>query len=220
MATDYTTTLNVILDRAIDNIIETIAKEGLTALKHVIDDAGFGESEYLKNYEVFAHVEGKIVIFEIIVDFEALDEETAAKADNRPAPFSRIRSNAKKFALMADGRPGRVSQMKDARVPADDKRNKIHDARRGARRVGDARKGAEERLAEHVFAANAPRGISITKEGKMSIALQKVVRQTERGVRFPQSDFEGVVKEFIDRLQDVIARNFVPELDAILARML
>lgn len=216
---DFTTTLSTLLDRAVEDITEKIAQDGLVELKHVLDDAGFSKTEELKNYDVFAHVYGTTVLFEIQVDFEALDDATKERAAERGSNVERIRKAAKTFAYSGiGGAPKRIIGRRDARRPADDARNKVHDARRPARRIGDSRKTSEERAAEHAFALHAPRGISITKEGKLSVILEKTVKKSNDGIRMPSNDFEGVIGSFMERLLDVISSNFLPRLEAIISR--
>ncbi|KKK63744.1 hypothetical protein LCGC14_2991200, partial [marine sediment metagenome] len=72
---DIATTLAVTMDRAVERIVDGVASDGLKVLKSVLDSAGFPKSEYLKNYEVFAHVSGTDITFEILLDVEAVEPE-------------------------------------------------------------------------------------------------------------------------------------------------
>lgn len=224
---DYTTSLSALLDRAVDAIRDDIAKEGLVALKSSLDSAGFGKYEGLKNYEVFAHVSGDEIVFEIQVEFDSLDEDTQKQvkeqakeeAKQRADDMELIRKTAKSYATSGvGGMTRRIVGRRNAKNPAADARKKIHDARRPAHEVQEATKGSDERLAEHEFSLRAPRGMSITKTGKLSVVMQKTVQETERGFRMPQGDFQGILGDFMKRLEKVIVQNFAPELEKILAR--
>lgn len=217
---DYTTQLSALLNHAIDEVVESVAIEGLQALKHTLDSAGFGEFDTLKNYEVFSHVEGREITFEIKVEFESLDEKTKETLlSQSTSQDQKIRRTAKTFAFSGiGGAVNSVSRMHDARHVTHDARWKGHDARKTVREVPDTRKGSGERLAGHGLAFHAPRGISIDKMGKLSVSLEKTVKETDRGVTFPQGDFQGILGKFIDKLKMVVSDKFVPQLELIIRR--
>jgi hypothetical protein len=217
---DYTTALMAELQRAVDRVIDSIAKDGLVALKSALDSAGFGEYDSLKNYEVYAHVNNGEIRFEIIVDLESLDEETKQRLRPRDED-EHIRKATKMFAFSGIGGMTRrvTGSARRLNKPAHDARTKIHDARKPARSgARDATKGAEERLAGHELALRAPRGMSITNQGKLSIVLEKSIQETTRDVRFPQGDFQGVIGDFMDKLNKVVVEKFAPELEDIVSR--
>jgi len=219
---DYTTSLMAQLDRAAEAVIDDIAKEGLVALKSVLDQAGFGKYEYLKSYEVYVHVLDGEVTFEIQVEFDALDDDSKKILTDKAPEDSRtegVRRAARMYAISGvGGTTERIVGRRDARRPAHDARKRLHDARKPAREVEDTRKDAAGRLSEHEFALRAPRGLSITKQGKLSIALERTMEETSHGVRFPQGDFQGLMGQFMKKLQKVISGAFIPQLEKILSR--
>lgn len=219
--TDYTTVLTTALDRIVGNIIDGIAQDGLRALRSVLDDAGFGQYEGLKNYEVFAHVIGNDqVVFEIQVDFESMDDTTKKTLASRDQD-EYIRKASRMYAFSGVGGMQRrvAGGTRDARRPAHDALRPARDARRpmqkGAR---DVTKGSQERLAEHTFANRAPRGMHINNQGKLSIIFQKMIQNTTHGVQYPTGDFQGIMRKFMDKLNRVIAKQFVPQLNKVISR--
>lgn len=219
---DFATSLRALLDRAVDASVDAIAKEGLVALKASLDGAGFGRNDKLKDYDVYAHVSGNEITFELQVEFDALDDETKETVLRQEPVQERVRAVARSYAVSGVG--GSVTQIsgrRDARSPARDARKKIHDARRPPSRVGSATKGAAERLAEHELNLRMPRGMSITRTGKLSVALERITQVAEDGsVRLPQGDFQGILGDFMERLEKVVAQRFVPALEEILRRNL
>jgi hypothetical protein len=53
---DIATSIYAAIQRAVDNVIDSIATEGVEVLTKVLQDEGFLEFEYLKDFKVFAHV--------------------------------------------------------------------------------------------------------------------------------------------------------------------
>jgi hypothetical protein len=81
------------------------------------------------------------------------------------------------------------------------------------------------RKVDHAAAKAAPRalagmkGIRVTKEGKVSLSFQRTMTKTDEGeTKYPEGKFDGVMKDFMDRLKKVISDVFVPELDQAMAR--
>jgi len=68
-----TTSLTTQLRRATEAVRDDIAKDGLIALKRVLDNAGFSESDYLKDYEVYSHIHGDGILFEILLKLDSTD---------------------------------------------------------------------------------------------------------------------------------------------------
>jgi hypothetical protein len=180
--------------------------------KQTLDDAGV--SERLKGFEVFSHVSGSSVIFELVMDSSkviAADAKTMAaireEATNlRKQVMARV---TKSFELGPEG-PRRV--VRDARRMQSDARSSPRDARRGAR---DARRGAAmDRILEN------PRGMEMTPEGKLSVTLERSATTGKTGFKIPKGAFQGILGDFMDRLNGVVADNFSGELQNILSRHL
>lgn len=200
---DIATTLTAAMDRAVDRVIDGIATDGLKALKSVLDSAGFPKSEYLKNYEVFAHVSGTEVTFEILLDVEAVeleDEEDEEAGKAMKKQLEKIQRKASRtYRMTSRG----VQRLEDIRRP-----------------VRDARKTAADRLAGHEMALYAPRSARITRTGKLAVALKRSIRtiKEKEEVRFPEGKFQGIIGKFMDEIKFVIAENFLPELSDIIQR--
>ena len=56
-----------------DEMVDSVASEGLMILKRLLDGSGFMDSQYLKDYDVLAHVSKRTITYEIVVDMEAVD---------------------------------------------------------------------------------------------------------------------------------------------------
>lgn len=208
------TSLSVALDRIVDELVEVIAKEGLVALKRVLDEAGFGDSPHLKDYEVYAHTYGNTIEFEIVLAFEAVVPEDEAtrqvlEAAEQAAAEQEEQSDAT-FGIGPSG-PRRVvssrNALRDARRPA-------RNARRPAR---DARKGSRDRLIEKEIANITPRSARVTRDGRLSVALRRSARRVGDDLVMPEGEFQGLIGEFMKRLTAVIASAFAPRLEEIVA---
>ena len=203
---DISTQLSTALDRAVDGIIDGIASDGLKALKSVLDGAGFAKSEHLKNYEIMAHVSGREITFEILLDIEAMDTEDEATRQALEEKMEKPETGASRSYKMSRG--GRVQRLESAKRPA-------RDARKPAR---DSRKGSSQRSAEHEMALRAPRSARVSRTGKLAVALRRSVRETDKGVELPKDQFQGIVGKFVDEIRTVVYNRFVPELAAIVKR--
>ncbi len=201
---DIATTLAVTMDRAVERIVDGVASDGLKVLKSVLDSAGFPKSEYLKNYEVFAHVSGTDITFEILLDVEAIEPEDEITRRAMEDQMEQVQQKSSKTFRMTSRGVQRLESVRPAR-----------DARRPAR---DARKTAGHRLMEHEIALRAPRSARITRTGKLAVALKRSLRTTEKEVKFPEGKFQGIIGKFIDEIGSVIADRFLPELRDIIER--
>lgn len=227
MADDIATTLNAALMRIVDSVIDAIAADGVVALKKVLDDAGFSKSDALKDYEVYAHVSGREITFEILVPADAFDTSDAQtqEAVDKARAEAEAEENTpgvRTYGFQPTSRPGRLTGRRDARRDA---RKSVWDARRDARKppktLTSRAKTAQTRLMEHEAALHAPRGMTVNREGMVSLRMTKTVEDTpDGGVRLPKGQFQGVIGKFVESLKDVISENFVPELEKLLARRL
>jgi hypothetical protein len=207
MPIDVTTSLTAAMQRAADGLIDTIAKEGLVELRKILEKHGFSKSQYLKDYDVYAHVTGSWITFEIVLDVEAVvfEDEAAQKAvDDVAQQVASATEGATRTYTVS--RPSlQVRTLKDVRKPA-------RDARKPAK---DIRKTAQDRLIEHELARLAPRSARVTRTGQLAVALQRSVRTSEKKVEFPQDKFQGILKDFVDSLKKILLTEFVPELEEI-----
>lgn len=208
---DVTTAIVAAAKRAVESVIDEVAKSGLVILRNILDQAGFRDSEYLKNYEVYAHVSGDVITFEILLDVEAVvpeDEATAAAMRDSMLEAEQV---ATTYGMAAEG-PRRITGMSDRRRDA---RRPSRDARRPLR---DARTNARDRLVRKEIANVRPRSVKVDRTGRLSVALRRSVRETEESVTFPQDLFQGILGQFMKRLQKEIREKFVPEISDIVRR--
>lgn len=221
------TTLTAALLRSVDNVVDTIALEGVTVLKRVLDENGFAENEMLRDYEVYAHVSGREITFEILVPAEAFDTEDAQTREaveqaRQQAEEAVHTPGVRTYGFQPTSRPGRLTGRRDARRDA---RKSHHDARRDARKAPQTltsrKKTAQTRLIEHELALHAPRSMKVNRDGKLSLRMSRMVEDTpEGGVRMPKGKFQGVIGQFMEKLETVIAEQFTAELSKLLARRL
>ena len=231
--TDIATSLETALGRIITGVADDIAMLGLKALRSNLDEAGFRKMENLKDYDVFSHVSGDMILFEIVLDVEGLEALPEDKLDQASQNAEILESEIdnlvfRTYGLTKGGDVARVSRMKDARSGLTDAKRPSRDARRPAR---DARrpagKGSLDREAEHRVAKAAPRslagmkGMRVTKEGKLSLSFERSVTSGPQGeTKLPSTQFGGVLQDFMDKLKKVITDVFVPELEAAMIRYL
>lgn len=224
---ELATTLNAMMARVVDSVIDAVAMEGVSVLKKILDEEGFSQSEVLKDYEVYAHVVGGEVTFEILIPSEAFDAEDPQTKDaidqgQQEAEEAAHTPGVRTYGFQPTSRPGRLTGRRDARRDA---RKSVWDARRDARKAPKTlvsrKKTAQTRLIEHKAALNAPRSMDVNREGKVSLRMSRTVEDTpEGGVRMPQGKFQGVIGKFMESLNQVILENFAPELEKILRRRL
>ena len=213
--------LSVQLDRVVDSIQDGIAQDGLVVLKKVLDRSGFGKSKHLKNYEVYSHVRPESIVFEILLEFSALDiDMEKIREDSERTAKNWEKASKRIYTIISRGGFNRVARMKDNRRPIPSALNrpkrtksKMLEWGSGAR---NAATNANDRQRAHSIAMGAPRDMHVNREGKLSIQFARQTRTTKSGIHFPQGQFQGIMKEFIDELKNVIAEKFVPELEKIL----
>jgi len=211
---EITTAFNTALDRALDRVIDSIAIEGVKALQVILDNAGFSKSPYLKDYEIYANVIGHEIVFEILLSMDSVEYEKEIEEKQEEAKKKQEKQlqdlTARTYGLTRQSRKvTRIYSATDMRRPA-------RDARKGAR---DARKGAAYRLAQHEMINKRPRSAHITRQGKLAIEMKRSMRESETQVHLPQGNFEGIIKDIIDKAKEIILDKFLPELsDAIQVR--
>lgn len=223
---DIATSLDAALLRIVDSVVDVIAVEGVDVLKKILDTA-FAGSEYLQGYEVYAHVVGREIEFEILIPAEAFDTTDSQTADaieksNQEAEDVTRTPGVRTYGFQPTNRPGRLTGRRDARRDA---RKSNWDARRDARKVPQTltsrKKTAQTRLIEHQIALTAPRSMQVNREGMVSLRMSRTVEDTpDGGVRMPQGQFQGVIGAFVESLQKVVAETFGPELEKVLERRL
>lgn len=224
---DITTSLEAAVLRAIDSVVDVIAVEGIAVLKKILDEGGFAQSDLLKEYEVYAHVVGREIDFEILVPADAFDMSdagTKSAVDQAKQEADEVANTpgVRTYGFQPSASPGRLTGRRDARRDA---RKSNWDARRDARKppktLQSKAQTAQSRLIEHQIAMSAPRSLQVNREGKVSLRMSRTVEDTpEGGVRMPQGKFQGVIGQFVESLQSVVAESFGPELEKVLARRL
>lgn len=212
---NISTSLTTILDRYIDQIIDEIAKDGLVALKRILDEAGFGDSEYLKDYEVSASVRGHEVEFGILLDFESVvptDEITSKALETEEKVNDTVEAEPDAVYNIGKNGPVRIlnptSGKRDARTPARDARKKLR----------DKRVTAVDRSITKKIANISPRSARVTKDGKLSITLKRTAEIVREETVMPQDEFQGIIGDFMKKLAVLIATKFSPELSTIVSK--
>ncbi len=215
--TDYTTTIATQLNRIVDSLVDEIANDGLQILKKILDSSGFAKSEYLKDYEIYAHVDVHEITFEILVNLEAIemDEEVQERIQSEQKKIQeRLESKAiRTYGMSKHGNTRRIVGQRDAKKPT-------QDARRPARRRTGGLKTADNRLEEHEVALRAPRSIRVNREGKLSLSFKRSLRENKQTgeIIYPKEKFDGIMNDFINQIQDLIADKFIPELGKFIER--
>jgi len=228
---DVTTSLDAVLRRIVDSSVDEIAKDGINILKSIVDSSGFADSEYLKDYEIFSHVSGHEITFEIIVSLESLDEESKEEVLSKEESSDKLEdSSTRTFGINSNGVIGRIYSLKervhDARTPTRNARRSTLDARkpvRDARRSSiDTKKDSIGRSVEHMLKANSPRSVRVDRAGKLSIQMKNQIRinKTSSEVVYPNKKYSGIIGDFIDRLKIAISEKFSPKISEILAHRL
>jgi hypothetical protein len=207
---DITSSLQKLLDKALASCVDDIARDGVEALKKILDDYGFSKFEYLKNYEVLAHVSSDSITFEIVVDLEAVEE---VPEESEEVPEDEIPENTKSTFQVSG-----FSVQRIRRNPVIRKTGLgAFDARRGPRKTRDARKTSTDRAIEHKIMAHAPRGLSLSPSGKISVTIKKTAKVDGDGIKIPTDSFQGIMKKIMEAVQSVILERFSLELQRIMA---
>jgi hypothetical protein len=210
MNNNIATTIDAAMKRAAREVSRSIAKEGVVALKNILDDSGFAQSEYLNDYDVYAHIRGNQVTFEIIVAFDSVQAQDDATQKAMEQSTEKLQEVEQTYGVRSNRA---YSYVRDHRKPAKDARQPAKDARQPAK---DARKTSTERLIGHEIALHAPRSARITQQGKLSVTLKRSIRQSATEVHLPQGDFEGLMKKIMDKLETIIVENFIPKIQDII----
>jgi hypothetical protein len=216
------------LRAAADSVQDGIAKEGLIVLKRVLDQAGFIKSSYLKDYEVYAYVGGEGVTFEILLSLDAVDIDLDKMKDAAAEAAEALEKSSKRiYKVIQRGGFNRVAQMRDIRRPVPSALNRPRRTKSNLKQWGrnsskygprSAFKGPQQRELDHDLALSAPRDMHINREGRLSLTFGQQTRTTKSGeIHFPQGKFQGIMKQFMDELQNVIADHFIPELEKMMA---
>jgi len=225
---NFTAPLMVLLERSVDSIRDIIAKDGLAILQSTLRESGFEDSEYLKDYVLYAHVSGDEVVYEISLSVDAVGEETDLSEEvvrTRNSAMDALdnkfeEASVKSFGLSKDGSVFRVARMRD-------KRKSHHDAktiRKKRKSSHDVKSTSKTREFEHKAASasprsrGAPRSMDVDKSGKLKLTFTRQLKKTKSDFKYPEKDFEGIMKKFIEGIQDAITKRFVPELEKTLSK--
>ena len=222
--TDITTSLTAQLQRAVEAVADTIAKDGLMALKRVLDGAGFAKSPYLKDYQTYAHVTADGIVFEILLNLEAVDiDKKVLQEAAQKATEAFENASERTYQVISRGGFNRVARMKDNRRSIPNALNRPKRTKSNLKQWGDQGyvrnrfKDSGQRKTDHKLALSAPRDMNINREGRLSVSFQRQTKTTKSGeIHFPQGKFQGLVKKFMDELKQVVLSSFIPELEKIM----
>jgi hypothetical protein len=223
------------LQRSVASVSDAIAKDGLELLRSVLEESGFGKSEHLKDYELYAHTDGSEIVFEILLSTDSVEGGAAegSDEDDMSEEVARYRVAAmeameakfeeaavKSFGLSSDGAVRRISTLRDKRHTSRDTKKPSRDTKKKSR---DTKRGSEVREFEHKAAAAAPRAVGaprsmhVGRSGKLKISFTRKLRKTAEATHYPQGSYEGIMGEFVDGMKDIVAQRFIPELEKILS---
>lgn len=222
---DITTPLSLLIDRAVEDSIESIAKEGLVILRRVLDESGFMEDPILKDYIVTVDIFKDSFEYNIELDSKSVQELSKKKIDEQKAMRDEAgkvknKDQAKKYVktygLDRFGGPSRIGGMSSAKSPARDARTHSTDARKPTKSMKDKRKNSGHRLVEHTINAVAPRSMRIT-DGKVSVKFRKETKKTvAKPFIMPSSEYDGIMAKFMDKINDLIERKFKPIITTLI----
>ena len=216
---------------ALKSVRESIAKEGLVALKNLLDSEGFADSPYLKDYEIYSEINEDVINYVIELNEKAFSDEFKRKM--RKETEDKFKKESKKvegrgeakdfrktYMLGPTGRPERIEGSYDARKKLREKRRFAKDARTISddRRKTKTPLTSSERYVDHEFNATAPRSMEVEEDGKLRITMQREIRNTEKKVIFPKGQYQGIIKKFLDELTEMMEDKFNQELNSIISR--
>ena len=208
-------------------IRESIAKNGITKICRILDEAGFKDIEGLKDYEVSAEISGESVFFYISVAFESLDDMTRERLQMEAQNFKKRRDQAstragakkivKKWVARADGKPQKIQGRFDARRPVRDSQSVRPDARKtSAQRARKPTfKTAPDRLIQQEITLTNPRGMHI-EEDKLHISLEREIRKKDDKTILPMAEYQGIMRSIIDRVTETVQKAVATHLPEIL----
>jgi hypothetical protein len=222
---DISTALMTQLERSCDRVSEMMASDGLKLLQKVLREAGFDKSDYLKDYEIYAHTSGRETVFEIVLSVDSVEETDLSDevAEYRKMAEEMVNKKfeeaaVKSFGLSSDGQVHRIASLRDVRRKSQDTKKLSGDTKIRHR---DTKRGSESREFDHKAAAaaprslGAPRSMQIGRSGKLKLGFTRRLKATPSGYRYPGKDFEGIMKKFVDGMREVIGKRFIPEFEKI-----
>ena len=170
------------------NLNEKLAKDGLVALQRVLDASGASRS--LGQYDLYSHISGDSVIFEITVNSDvviATDEMTQKAISEKMSKWRKNTiANITKSFIMSERGPQVF----------------MHDAR--------------NEVAGDTYIDN-PSGMDMGDDGKLSLTLERSTRKTKSGeFMMPKGELQGLLGKYMEKLNKVIAKNFADELTKVI----
>lgn len=210
---NISTLLQTSLERAIEKILNPVADEGLLRLQVLLDNSGFADSPYLKDYNIISYVHEGEITFEILLNIESVVVEDTAVVEEENKEGEKIEKKATTIYVL-DRANRRTSKMRDIRHPTTDARRGASDLRRPAK---DARTTANRRLVKKELINKAPRSAVINRQGKLSLRLKRSVKSSEVKFRIPDN-VEGIIKEIKDEISKLILEKFMPELIIVIKK--
>lgn len=228
MKQDFSNLDSILNDKLLD-ILEPIAVKGLKAFKKILDDSGFADSKYLKDYEIYSEMTRHSVNFHLVINLDSVEEESIRKMRKESehiysnnARQVKNRDEAREFLriymMKPDGRPQRILGSRNAVI----KQKNITKYQRDARKTAYDRendrnpRNSGERLVSKEFAISSPRSIEVLTEGKLRLTVQREIRNTNRKVIFPKGTYQGIVKKLLEDVSKIIESSFVEELNRII----
>jgi len=188
---DITTSLDAAVKRAAAEVMDAVAIDGLIELKRTLDEAGLPRHENLKSYEIRSSVTSDGVHFEIVLDSDAIvgaDERTRKYLKGEIEDrLDQIRTVYKTYVMTDRGPQKR-----------------------------DIRKTARDRAVERSIVIRGPRSMEVTSDGKLRVALERLVRSDEFGVTLPHGHSQGIMGDYEKKLVGMIGNKFIPKLQSMI----
>ena len=236
---ELTTSIEKQVQRIINNVRDSVAKDGLIALKRVLDGSGFAKSEYLKDYKVNAHTTKESVIFEIIIELEAFEDQDeipkTTEDANQAVDIQREKTIQETYTILSRGGFSNVARLHDKRERVGSILKPTRSILRPTRSIRSAFKGTAQRKLGHVIANSAqrgedkedvpmsslplPRDMYVNAEGKLSVKFKKQTTIDKSGaMHYPKGSYQGISKKFIEEIKKIVANSFIPELTNLIEK--
>jgi hypothetical protein len=219
-----------LMQRSVDRITESIAKEGVDVLVQVLEREGFTKSPYLKDFQVFAHVTGGEICFDLELNIDAFDDDTVTQlreSNEDSEPEEDATKESKTFGRNKFNNVGRLLSYRDSRVDARKRSsNSLTPKALPAKTIRTpVVETSENRKLKHSLAAHAPRSALISSQTqKVSLRLKTMVNNREDDTKsefvYRNKQFEGVIGRFVDELSVKVSEVFSEELSELMGKYL
>lgn len=203
-----------------------LKEKGILAFNKILQENGFADSPYLKDYELKCEDRDGALEFILILDDKAIEAESRRKMHaeteskfQKESNLVKSKTDASKFRATymrsPKGRPERIQGSRDARRQTIDARSFTKDARKNSsdRSRTQISKTSGQRYVDHEFNATAPRSMEVDEDGRLRITTQREIRNVKRKIIFPKGQYQGIVKKLLDEISDLMEKEFGKALE-------